>query len=306
MEHVVDERQVDLLQEDSDRRTRPARPAPWFPCPARWPSRRCDPAAPARRRRRTPFRRALTDCTNGNVKTPVPAPMSATNWPGLSLSAASVSGIFRPATRFGDSSVLIHSSAERDASCAAAGAARPTASSTASEQPEKFSETITNSLSLKPSALSRKPCLAHGPVLNALNYLISIEHRLHVRLQPERLILRHREASRRRVGLRRFLGRLAGFLRARIWFEEASIEVGIFRRSSNVICVLWPVTIVSASLSAPHAPSSGVSAISRPLPPLLASRSGSWLFDAKMSPAETIRSPGNSTQASPLVWPRPK
>ena len=26
-----------------------------------------------------------------------------------------------------------------------------------------------------------------------------------------------------------------------------------------------------------------------------------WLFDAKMSPAETIRSPGNSTQASPLV-----
>jgi len=55
----------------------------------------------------------------GRLKTPVPAPMSATRSPGLSAMCATTSSIRRPAIRAGVSSVLLHSSADREPSCRA-------------------------------------------------------------------------------------------------------------------------------------------------------------------------------------------
>ena len=71
-----------------------------------------------------------------------------------------------------------------------------------------------------------------------------------------------------------------------------------------VIWVLWPVMMVSTFFE-PACAFASVSGIATPLPPLLASSSGKFLPE-KMSPACTTRSEGNTTHASPLVWPRPK
>jgi hypothetical protein len=59
----------------------------------------------------------------GTTNSPDPAPRSATTSPGRSFIAATTSGILSPATRSGDSSVAIQSSAGRDARCAKAAGA---------------------------------------------------------------------------------------------------------------------------------------------------------------------------------------
>src|SRR5581483_10120396 len=56
--------------------------------------------------------------------------MSAITSPGLILSWAMVSSIFNRSTRLDDSKVLIHSCADLDASCAAAGCGRTNADAT--------------------------------------------------------------------------------------------------------------------------------------------------------------------------------
>ena len=97
---------------------------------------------------------------------------------------------------------------------------------------------------------------------------------------------------------------MPAFLPACTVFLKSVLNCAYSCRSAIVITVLWPVMIWFTPFTL-FAALASESPMATPLPPLLASSSGMFLPE-KMSPACITPSAGNTTHASPLVWPRPK